>query len=206
VNSSCSLISDDKTGEAKKELKKISAGEFPVQVKLWAETAAIVLNSQGDKEVGDIGALCSVFDNPDLPLHLKGTLLAKIFKACRSASSGIPSPLLERLPIEMNLSDEEQFICAVALAQSYMDEKKNENAFKVFDHLLSLSKNDSLRQRKLGFKYAQALREIANYDDAAKQYTAVANNTDQPSYVRSIAALSLAQTYIDQEQYDEAIN
>ena len=206
VNSSCSLVLDEKVAEAKEELKKVAGGDFPVQLKLWSEAASIILKSSKDKEDSDTGTLCSVFDNPDLPLYLKGALLAKILMACGEVSSGIPSSLLERLPVEMNLNEEDKFTCAVALAHSYMDENQNENAFKVFDHLISLSKKDPGRERDLGFKYAQALRKTANYADAAKQYAAIANNTAQPSYVRSIAALSLAQTYIDEKKYDEAIS
>ncbi|MFO7937904.1 MAG: LamG-like jellyroll fold domain-containing protein [Kiritimatiellia bacterium] len=197
------LMNQDKT-EAEKEFRKIASGDFSEPVKLWAETAAVILRSQTGRT--DVNALCSLYCHPELPSHLQGVLTGKILVACRFDSPGIPSGLLERLPVDADLSDEDKFICAVALARRYNDENMTDQAVKVFEHLISLSENDCDRLRKLRLQYAQILRENNKFEEALKQYTIIVNNTAQPSYARSIAALAVVQNFMDMGQYDDALN
>ncbi len=206
VNSAYALLLEGQGAQAERELNRVAAGAFPPEVRLWAQAARFLQKGVAAQAASEMAALCALYDDPALPVHLKSALRARILSACDAQSTGIPSRTLERLPVEAELTEEQKFTCALALAESYLNENQSERAFTVFDHLISVSAHERDRLRDLRFRYARALREAGRGDDAAEHYLAVANSVQQPDYVRSIAALALARTLRDTGNYDAAIS
>ena len=205
VNAVHSLQVDGAADKAELELKKAASGDYSPRLKVWAEAASVFQNALHKTTPENTEGMCRLYENPALPAHLKGALLFRLFKACGSSSQGIPSRILERLPVEMELTDDQKFTCALALANRYVAENKAEMAFKVFDHLISASKGDCQKMHDLLFNYARHLRVAGRSEEAVKHYLAAANSRQQPGYVRAIAALALARTYREQGKYDQAI-
>lgn len=193
------------TSEAAATLRKLAASsERQPALACWAEVAALEVATGEQGSAKWVNQCVALFENPATPSYLKGKLLARLLASCRSGGQTPPSRILEALPAAMELSEEDQFACGVALARSYATEQKSEQSARVFGHLISVSANDFEKSRDLRFTFAQALRESGKNAEAEEQYVALIENTKQPTAARSIAGLALAQTLLAQNKHDAA--
>ncbi|MDA3925651.1 MAG: hypothetical protein PF904_13210 [Kiritimatiellae bacterium] len=206
VNRSHDFVLNDKPGLASEELKKLlSDNILDPELISWLKVAAlqIAVNEKSPNEW--INQCIELWERPSMPAHLKGKLLACILDCCRNESVFLPSRILEVLPSAVNLSEEDKFICAGALARSYALENQEEKSHKVFEYLIGLSADDLVKLAGLRFQFAQSLRSMGKNAEACEQYNHLINNNKMPVSVRSIAVLSLAKTLQSEKKYDEAI-
>jgi len=206
VNSAHELELTGKSVEASELLEKLSQDTtLSTELMGWCKVAAWYYSSNHKISNNSISQCVKLWEDQSIPPQLKGKLLTYMLECCRSASGLLPSRILEVLPSEIDLSEEDKFTCAVALARSYADEKQTEKSQKVFEHLIELSVGDVNKLPDLQFQLAQSFRNIGKNTEAVQQYQDLANNKAMPVSVRTIAVLSLARTLQGEKKYDEAI-
>ena len=181
LNRASALQLTGRSGEAGSELKKLLSGQpLPPALACWIRVAALQLAVQEQSPDVWINQCIALYEDQATPPHLKGKLLSQILDCCSNVSLSLPSRVLEMLPSARELSDEDKFTCAVALARSYAAEQKPDKAHQVFEHLIAVSAEDSGKESDLRFKFAQSLRTMGKNSAAVEQYEALAQNPKQP--------------------------
>ncbi|MDD2597898.1 MAG: right-handed parallel beta-helix repeat-containing protein [Kiritimatiellae bacterium] len=191
--------------EAAGALRKLAAGsgQLPA-LACWAEMAALEVGAKGQSRANWVNQCVELYERPATPAHLRAKLLVHLLNSCRNGGPTPPSRILEALPAAMDLSEEDQFACGVALVRSYAMERKLEQATRAFEHLVKVSVNDLEKSRNLRFTFAQILREADQNAEAEEHYAAIIEDVKQPVAARSIAGLALARTLLAQSKYDTA--
>ncbi|MDD4102396.1 MAG: right-handed parallel beta-helix repeat-containing protein [Kiritimatiellae bacterium] len=173
--------------------------------KIWGALSAVGLkpDSSPTCKKNDITTCSALFRDPNLPNHLRGHAAGFLVRTARAGVS-LCSVVLERLPEQMEMDAEEQRFFGLALAQAYMREDKQEMAAQVFNRLLEFD-SDPHGQAEVRKLFASALYAAKRMDEARHQVSAIFHNAVIPPHIRCMAALSLAQICMRENDQDEAL-
>ena len=169
---------------------------FPACPTVWKQWSDLMAARRlaGTSDAASLATFEALFDNADLPAHLRGQVVESLVQASRRGVE-LPSRILSKLPEFMELDADEQRLFALSLASAYVREKDADAATGVFAQLLTFSEAMPLDTAEVRQRYARMLQQAGRFDAARKQYAAILSDTRLPLHVRGIAALATAQTW-----------
>lgn len=181
--------------DARDALKALAAA--PAAWTHWAALAALPADPGAD------AACAALFQNPAVPAHLRGQAVGHLILASKRGAA-LPSALLAKLPEYTELDADEQRHFGLALADAYTRENNPDAAAGVFTRLIGFSEATPEETAAVRLRFAQTLRQSARFEPAREQLAAVRDDTRLARHIRALAALSLAQTWRQENRPDAA--
>ena len=149
-----------------------------------------------------VSLYAEIADAPDTPDRLRDIAVRMCLKTEHGVVTTAASPAVYGRLLELpDLSPEERIQTRLSLAEGFVQEGNAGKAREQYEAVLQSSQLAERNAWNLQMQIAHAYRSAHDYEAARREYEQVANDSKNAPEYRSIALLSLADTYVREKSY-----